>query len=61
MAVPKRGDLAKSRNNLKLKTCDKSPSEKSKYLALKYDHDNGFLIGYKLEEYKRLRDIYGSE
>ncbi len=38
-----------------------NPSEKSRYLALKYDYDMGSLNPHKLEEYERLKEIYGDK
>lgn len=57
MAVPKRNQLA-NKQSKKIKQIEAKTTDKSRYLALKYDYENNSLPEWKRKEYYKLRDIY---
>ena len=57
MAVPKRNQLA-NKQSRKIKKIEAKTTDKSHYLALKYDYENNSLPEWKKERYYKLRDIY---
>lgn len=59
MATPKRTDKAAHRRKKSItNTKEMIMTDKSKYLAMKYDYDNGSLSQYKIDEYLRLKEIF---
>jgi len=58
MAVPTSREQAQGRKGSMYNDKEFNPSEKSRYLALKYDYEHNSLPAWKEEEYFNLRDKY---
>ena len=58
MATPSRMETAKAQKGSIYNENECNPTEKSRYLALKYDVEHNSLPGWKREEYEELRLKY---
>jgi len=61
MAVPKRSELANRQKKKLERTNTKEQSDESIYLGMKWDYENGHLVGYRLEKFLALRKQYESK
>lgn len=58
MAVPKLRERMKNRKGKVVNDNEKSMSNKSVYLSMKYDYDKGLLTGYRLKKFLEMKEEF---